>query len=810
MSIRLRITLLIVLTFFAIALIGGYSVFRSRDSALQVKSVTEGVVPSALASADLVSHLKDVQMAALEMVSAPDNQIAAQLNDSLTAKRKILKDALDLQFNHADSEVQKGLVQQARESMVNYFDAIDETVKSKLAGRVEIAQASYFGNVVQYQTEMQQIVETLRVEKNRTKDNAISSLNENLATTVTAISVVSALAVIFLTAVGVLLYRAIVGPISRMQLMMTEIASSQDFTRRVPVAREDEIGRSIVAFNEMIEKIQERSAQLRQKTADIQTMLQNIPQGILTVVEENKIHPEYSAYLETVLETTEIADRNVMDLVFSDTNMGVDLISQTDAVIGSCIGEDAMNFAFNVHLLVGEIEKRFPDGRVKILDLSWSPITDEFDRIVRLMLCVRDVTDLRQLAAEANEQRRELEIIGEILAVSQEKFYEFTTSSSKFIDENEVLVKQHREANDIVIAKLFRNMHTVKGNARTYGLRHLTNIVHEAEQRYDDMRKFDAVMAWDQVILLDELARVKSAFERYVKINEVSLSRKGPGRRRSIGNYVTIDKKHIQDSLHRLETVNTANLHELVAARDAVRKTLRLLGTERIREVLSGVLDSLPSLAEQLGKDAPIVHIEDNGYVVHAHAAGTISNVFMHLLRNTIDHGIEPPDVRSLKGKPSAGAIQLRLGVDEGMFQLLLGDDGGGLALHRIRYMAIEKGISGADSALSDEEVAMLIFRPGFSTAEKVTDVSGRGVGMDAVKEFVENENGTIKIRFTDDAVGADFRQFEIVVLLPESYAAFVEGADVNLSGIGGLRVEEEPNPVDADLPGEISDTQAA
>ncbi|MFX6218087.1 hypothetical protein ABTF55_20025, partial [Acinetobacter baumannii] len=84
---------------------------------------------------------------------------------------------------------------------------------------------------------------------------------------------------------------------------------------------------------------------------------------------------------------------------------------------------------------------------------------------------------------------------------------------------------------------------------------------------------------------------------------------------------LTIDRKHIQESLLRLETVNTANLHELVAVRNDVRRTLRLLGTETIEEVLAPVIDSLPALASDLGKLAPIVQIDDNGYVVHSFAS---------------------------------------------------------------------------------------------------------------------------------------------------------------------------------------------
>ncbi len=773
MSIRHRITLLVILTFVAISSIGGYAVFQSRGSAYAVRSVTEGVVPSALASADLVSQLKDVQLAVMTLVSAPDNSLAAQASQKLSAEEKRLQESIELQSAHAGSKVQKGLVEQARESLEHYFSAIDETVKNKLAGKSELAQASFFGSVVQYQVELQGIVDTLRIEKNRSKDSAISSLNESLATTATTISIATAFAVIFLAVIGIFLYRAIIGPISRMQVMMTEIASSQDFTRRVPINRMDEIGRSIAAFNGMIEKIQESSAQLKQKTADIQTMLQNIPPGILTVVQGNRIHPEYSAYLETVFETKNIVGRDMMDLVFANTTLSADVIAQVDAAVSACIGEELMNFEFNEHLMVGEIEKAMADGRTKILDLNWSPITDDAGRTVRLMLCVRDVTELRKLAAEAHEQKRELQIIGEILAVSHEKFHEFIAGSLKFVDENEQIVRQHPQPSAYAVAMLFRNMHTIKGNSRTYGLQHLTTVVHEAEQSYEALRRADAHLSWDQRILMGELAGVRAEIAHYAKINEEVL-----GRRSGVERYLMVDKKHIQESLHRLETVNTANLHELVAVRNAVRKTLRLLGTERISQTLAGVLESIPSLARQLGKAQPIVKIEENDYVVHTHASTILKNVFVHLIRNAIDHGIEPPELRRAQGKSAEGTICLAMKVEEGMLQVSLSDDGRGLALARIREMAIEKGLADPHGRVDDEEIVRLIFQPGFSTAEKVTEVSGRGVGMDAVQEFVKREGGKIEIQFDGGEAGSAYRQFRIVVFLPGSFAVKISGGD--------------------------------
>ncbi len=161
--------------------------------------------------------------------------------------------------------------------------------------------------------------------------------------------------------------KSVTTPITRMQVMMTEIATSQDFSRRVPVDTMDEIGQSLVAFNAMVEKIQESSQQLKQKTADIQAMMHYIPQGILTVQAGNTVHPEFSAYLETILETPDIASRELMDLVFSGSQFNAEMLSQVEAAVSACIGEDAMNFEFNDHLLVREVEKTIPVGVIKIL-----------------------------------------------------------------------------------------------------------------------------------------------------------------------------------------------------------------------------------------------------------------------------------------------------------------------------------------------------------------------------------------------------------------------------------------------------------
>ena len=133
--------------------------------------------------------------------------------------------------------------------------------------------------------------------------------------------------------------------------------------------------------------------------------------------------------------------------------------------------------------------------------------------------------------------------------------------------------------------------------------------------------------------------------------------------------------------------------------------------------------------------------------------------------------GIEPVAERIAQSKPAAGVIDLEVGVDHQALQITVSDDGRGLALAKIRRQAIEHGWLAEDEQVSDEAIAELIFRPGFSTAQTVSEVSGRGVGMDAVRDFVRREQGHIELRFTDDRVGADFRRFQTVVWLPETWA---------------------------------------
>ncbi len=565
-----------------------------------------------------------------------------------------------------------------------------------------------------------------------------------------------------------------------------------DLSARVDVTTSDEIGAVGVQFNLMVESLSQRTALLREKTNDIQNMLHHMPQGILTIVLGGTIHPEYSDYLETIFETKHVKDQPAIDFIFGQSSVGADALSQIDATIAACIGEDRTNFDFNSHLLAREVCKTMPDGRIKYLELSWSPICGEHDSVEKIMVCVRDVSELRVLEAEAEVQKRELQMIGQILAINQEKFHEFIASSRRFVAENEALLHASDGANAAVVTQLFRNMHTIKGNARTYGLLYLTNLVHEAENAYAELRSsMIHAASFDKDKLLAQLQRVLGCIDEYAALNSVKLGRKGPGRRGSPEKYVMVEREQLDSLLAHLDEALAlqAERPELLApVLERIRLDLRRVGTESMHSVLDGVFASLPSLARELGKAAPQLRVSDHGILLQNQITASLRNVFMHLYRNALDHGIEPSADRLAAGKPAAGTITLDLTRVGDRLLMRLQDDGKGLGLARIRRKAIDKGLLDERAAVSDETVAQFIFAAGFSTASAVTEVSGRGVGMDAVQDFVRREGGEIRLEFTDRNEGADFRAFATVISLPGKYA-------VNAASAGGDITAERNAP---------------
>src|SRR5262249_11844915 len=151
------------------------------------------------------------------------------------------------------------------------------------------------------------------------------------------------------------------------------------------------------------------------------------------------------------------------------------------------------------------------------------------------------------------------------------------------------------------------------------------------------------------------------------------------------------------------------------------------------------------ALCRELGKEVEIV-LTRTETELDKSMVEKIADPLLHLVRNAIDHGIEPASQRRERGKPAAGRLNLNAYHDSGSIAIEVSDDGGGLDRERILQRALERGLIAPGHAPGDKEIHRLIMQPGFSTARTISNISGRGVGMDVVERNIESLRGTLSI----------------------------------------------------------------
>lgn len=177
-----------------------------------------------------------------------------------------------------------------------------------------------------------------------------------------------------------------------------------------------------------------------------------------------------------------------------------------------------------------------------------------------------------------------------------------------------------------------------------------------------------------------------------------------------------------------------------------------------IKQLFSRFPRMVRDLAQTLDKDIDLV-IEGQETELDRTVIEKIGDPLIHLIRNAVDHGLESIDDRIKSNKPAKGVLRITASHEENQVVITVGDDGAGIDPEKMKASAVKKGVISAEEAekLTDEEAAYLIFRPGFSTAKEVSDVSGRGVGMDIVRSHIESLNGIIELN-TELGKGTTFK----------------------------------------------------
>ena len=189
-------------------------------------------------------------------------------------------------------------------------------------------------------------------------------------------------------------------------------------------------------------------------------------------------------------------------------------------------------------------------------------------------------------------------------------------------------------------------------------------------------------------------------------------------------------------------------VEELAQHTRELQEAVMAVRMQPVKSIFSRMPRIVRDLSKKLGKNIRLDMSGENTEVDKT-IIEQLSDPLTHMIRNSIDHGVESPEKRRERGKPEQGRIHLSAASVGGRIEICIEDDGGGVNRERVRELAVKRGLIAESANLTPEEIDHLIFAPGFSTAEKVTDVSGRGVGMDVVRKNIEGIGGAVAIEST-------------------------------------------------------------
>jgi two-component system chemotaxis sensor kinase CheA len=371
-----------------------------------------------------------------------------------------------------------------------------------------------------------------------------------------------------------------------------------------------------------------------------------------------------------------------------------------------------------------------------------------------------------------------------------ETFLEESLEGLAAMEEGLVALEAHAEDPEL-LATVFRVAHTLKGNAASLGFDALVRFAHTLEDLLDRLRARTIPITEEVIVLLlqsvDALRDIvpaavsgtdglSAAHDRLMdqlaararREQSPALPGSGDGRA-ALPAAGAAAGRGLRVDLAKLDRMLDLT-GEIAIGRNRLRRLLELTGSTELLEAHGEVdrlsvdlqelvmksrlvplratfrqhLRTLRDLCAGSGKHARLV-LEGEDVEVDLSVIEHVRDPLTHMVRNALDHGIEPPHVRTAQGKSPAGTIALRARHEAGTIVIEIEDDGAGLDRERILERARAAGMDAA--RLDDDRLQQLVFEPGFSTAEEVTELSGRGIGLDVVRRNVQALRGTIAIR---------------------------------------------------------------
>ena len=508
--------------------------------------------------------------------------------------------------------------------------------------------------------------------------------------------------------------------------------------------------------------------QVAQRTAEIKSIMRYIRQGIFNVLESGKVDREHSDYLEEIFSRSDIMGQDAIGLIFDGTGQSADIIDQARQAVLSSFDVPVDIFATNQHLLPREVQRTKPDKTKMTLELDWNPVPDAHGYVEKILVTVRDVTELRLLQYQSDQIHQKMVLIQEILEVGPQQFQKISDEVDKLLTRVRSTMNSELSREEKV-NQSFRHLHTIKGLARSHGYKTLANDAHMVENGFSEIRNGKKEL--DSRQIMSSIDMISERLQVYHKLISETLNFKDVEQ----SSFKSADSNNVRlfDAFKDAEGKPSVSIEQLAGQVFA-----------SIHDLWDSSCQMIPDIARELGKEQPILKCSGAAHIIcHPSLAECLRHVFGHLLRNSLDHGLEKADQRVAAGKGVHGEICCEANLLNQQCQIRFSDDGAGMDLKRVRSMAIEKGILQEDESVDDKSIANMIFKPGFSTKSEVTEISGRGVGLDAVKAMLTEIGGDIQIELNSESEGAKHsRTFSFLITIPQSlfltnHAAFIRKA---------------------------------
>lgn len=488
-------------------------------------------------------------------------------------------------------------------------------------------------------------------------------------------------------------------------------------------------------MNEILE------AKVKERTAAIRDLMDNTGQGFLSFGQDYKVHQEYSKACKMFLGGT-IADKDALQLLFAEKSESV---------------REMLNLVFGGTGELHLFEDMLPDeinvkNRTLSIGYRWI-VSEDGETKNKMMVILTDVTRQKALEAQLKSDEERNRMIIKI-AVDREGFLEFLAEIENLFQQVFEVLEQ--QPNQIDPNELFRYYHTIKGGSAGYALQQVSTKAHAIESNLEEYRGGTEKISPETRGFLTEETK-----ELHQTLKETLDSLKG----------LLLSDEDLKsgEKVYKIKDSKIGRFEELVReAAGMVKKDLLIdwiqtLKNEPIMPLFKKYASNAEQLAEKLNKNIKVELKGENTEIAHEKFQSLFS-VLIHLVRNSVDHGLETSDIRQMLGKAEQGTLTLEAIKEEGLLKLYIIDDGGGIDGENLKSIATSKGIITEEEAekMSEEEAIQLIFAPGFSSKEQVSDISGRGVGMDAVRAAVEDLNGKIYVKTVLD----EGSTFELVLPL--------------------------------------------